>query len=128
MGNESAAAAEAALCADDQGKFWQFRDALYPAYELTGKSAFSLDSLKRLAIELGLDATQFDAAFDSGKHKDDVINDTAKAKAEVGKVKTEKGYTDETVYVPSTLINGRLIEGSRPLAEYTKVIDEELAK
>jgi protein-disulfide isomerase len=135
MGNESALAAEAALCADDQGKFWQFRDALYPAYELSGKSAFSVDSLKRLAQELGLYMLKFNAAFDGGIHKNDVVNDNAQAKIDISPIKAAMASTagaqekiDDAIYVPSMLINGRLIEGSRPLAEYVKVIEEELAK
>jgi len=50
MGPESARAAEAALCAADQGRFWEYRDAVFSAWRQKGPSAspFALDTEGRL--------------------------------------------------------------------------------
>ena len=60
-------AAEAALAANEQGKFWQMHDKLF-----ANQQALDRPSLEKYAQELGLDMGKFKAALDSGKFKDKV--------------------------------------------------------
>src|SRR5262249_2860230 len=65
-------AANAARCANDQGKFWQFRDSIFAN---TGKLAPA--DLKATAKTLGLNTSQFDACFDKARFEDEVKKDLA---------------------------------------------------
>jgi thiol-disulfide isomerase/thioredoxin len=53
-------AANAAQCAGDQGKFWQYHDALF-----ADQTKLDQPDLKATAAKLGLDTKKFDACFDS---------------------------------------------------------------
>ena len=55
-------AAKAARCANEQGKFWQFRDALF-----ADQSKLAPADLKATAKTLGLNTSQFDACFDKAQ-------------------------------------------------------------
>lgn len=67
---DSPKAAEAARCAYDQNKFWEYHDYLYPRMEALG-----VNDLKVYASLLGLDRTQFDQCLDTGMRKTEVSND-----------------------------------------------------
>lgn len=103
-------AAEAARCAGDQGKFWEYHDKLY---ERSPKA--SSDDLKSFAKEVGLNLESFGGCFTSGKHKVAVQRDLAEG-AKLGLTGT-----------PAFYINGRELVGSQPLEAFTAIIDEELA-
>ena len=104
-------AAEAARCAHDQGKFWEYHDALF-----TASPKLSADDLKRYATEVGLDGTKFDACVAGGSHKAAVQQDLDEGK--------ELGITG----TPAFFINGRPLSGAQPLEAFTKVIDDELTR
>jgi protein-disulfide isomerase len=114
IGPESAAAAEAAYCAGDQGKFWEYHDALYSHWTGENVGDFTPDKLRQYANEVGLDATTFDTCLTQGTYKAQVIEDAANAKA------------DGVRATPSFLINGQLFEGAQPFAAFQKVIDAAL--
>jgi protein-disulfide isomerase len=72
-GTESLDAANAALCATDQGKFWPYHDWLYANQYTEGSGAFTKDRLKAIAHQMGgLDNAKFDSCVDSGSHNSDV--------------------------------------------------------
>jgi protein-disulfide isomerase len=102
-------AAEAAACAADQGKFWQYHDRLFQDPSKLGQS-----DLKRDAADLGLDTAKFDACVDSRKLKATVDSDV-QAGQEAG--------VDGT---PAFFINGRMISGAQPFEVFKRIIDEEL--
>jgi protein-disulfide isomerase len=102
---------EAARCAADQAKFWEYHDVLF---ERSPK--LSVPELKRYAQELKLDATPFDQCLDSGKYTAEVDKDFREG-AGLGLTGT-----------PSFFINGKQIVGAQPLAAFQRVIDSELAK
>jgi protein-disulfide isomerase len=104
-------AAEASLCANDQGKFWEMHDAMF-----ADQHALGVDKLKATAARLGLNADQFDKCLDSGKYKAQVQKDVADGTA-VGVQGT-----------PTLFINGRVISGAVPFSEIKRVIDDELAR
>jgi protein-disulfide isomerase len=102
-------AAEAAQCANEQGKFWPYHDRLFAdAGRLTDAD------LKQAASDLGLDRTKFDACVASSKYKDRIDADIKAGEA--------LGITG----TPAFFINGRLVSGAQPLAVFKRVIDEEL--
>jgi len=72
--------------------------------------------LKQHAVEVGLDATRFNACLDSHKYLAVVDKDIA--------IGNDVGV-DGT---PAFFINGRMISGAQPLDAFTRLIDEELQK
>jgi protein-disulfide isomerase len=103
-------AAEAAACADEQDKFWQYHDRLF-----ANPTKLSDPDLKQHASELGLNTGQFNGCVDSHKLKAKVDGDL-KAGEEAGVNGT-----------PAFFINGRMISGAQPFEAFKKIIDEELA-
>ena len=110
LGPESVAAAQAAYCANDQGKFWQYHDTLYVNQKGENQGWFSTARLVDFAKELNLDTTTFKDCLDSGKYEQKVQDDL-----DYGK---QKGI-DRT---PSFLVNGRLVFADT----VTAVIDSEV--
>jgi protein-disulfide isomerase len=104
-------AAEAARCAHEQGKFWEYHDKLYA----TAPKA-SADDLKSYAKDVGLNADSFDRCFASGKYKEVVQRDLNEG-AQLGLTGT-----------PTFFINGREISGNQPSEAFEAIIDEELAR
>ncbi len=104
-------AAEAALAANEQGKFWAMHDKLF-----ANQQALDRPALEKYAQELGLNMNKFTAALDSGKFKDKVDSD-AKEGAAVGATGT-----------PTFFINGTRLVGAQPVDKFKEVIDAELKK
>ncbi len=104
-------AAEAAMCADDQGKFWEYHDRLFENQRMLDPL-----SLVRFAGEVGLDPNAFQVCLDSGKHQADVERDV-EAGRKVGMSGT-----------PGFYINGINLSGALPLDVFSEVIDAELAR
>ena len=102
-------AAEAAECADDQGKFWEYHDILFD-----NQVALKVSNLKSYAQQLGLDTATFNDCLDSGKHKEEVTKD----------------LNDGSVYgisgTPGFLINGQVISGAQPFSSFENIIEEIL--
>ncbi|MBX7101898.1 MAG: thioredoxin domain-containing protein [Myxococcaceae bacterium] len=104
-------AAEAAMAANEQGKFWQMHDKLF-----ANQQALDRPNLEKYAQELELDVGKFKAALDSGKFKAAVEADSSAGTA-VGANGT-----------PTFFINGREFVGAQPFEAFKAVIDDELAK
>jgi protein-disulfide isomerase len=103
-------ASEAALCAGDQGKYWEMHEKLF-----SNQQALEVTQLKEHAKGLGLDGGKFDKCLDSGE-KAPVIEASKKAGEEAGVNGT-----------PAFFINGRVLSGAQPFEEFKKIIDSELA-
>jgi protein-disulfide isomerase len=102
-------AAEASQCADEQGKFWPYYEALF------GDASHLADAdLKQRAAQLGMNTAQFNACVDSHKYK--------------GEVEIDMHAGDEAGVsgTPAFFINGRLLTGAQPFDAFKRVIDEEL--
>ncbi|MEM6454225.1 MAG: DsbA family protein [Acidobacteriota bacterium] len=106
---EAPKASEAALCADDQGKFWEMHDALF-----ADQQNLKVDGLRAKAEGLQLDMAAFNACLDSSKYAETVQRDLREGSA-VGVSGT-----------PAFFINGRFLSGAAPLENFTTIIDDEL--
>jgi len=72
LGEESILAAEAARCAGEQDKFWQYHNYLFENQKGENQGTFSADNLKKFASNLNLDRNKFDVCLDSRKYRKDV--------------------------------------------------------
>ena len=132
LGPESVAAASAAACAQDQGKFWEYHDALYDVEvkedetddgKVNGSSENS-GNLTRvlfiaLAQKLALNGTDFTACFDSKKYESKVQASTAEAGVLMG----------QNASTPSFFLNGKLLfQGALPFSSFKQALDKELNK
>jgi protein-disulfide isomerase len=104
-------AAEASLCAKDQGKFWEMHDLMF-----ADQSGLTADGLKDKAKQLQLDTKSFDECLDSGKEHDAIMADVHAAE-QLG-----IGGT------PASFVNGRFINGVRSADDFAAVIDDELQR
>lgn len=102
-------AAQAALCANDQGKFWQMHDAMF-----NDQSGLTPEGLKAKAKTIGLNSQTFDACLDADKHTKEIQADMA-----AGQAAGVQG-------TPAMFVNGRFINGAVPVDDITKVVDDEL--
>ena len=107
---QARAAAEAARCAGEQGKYWQYHDRLY-----VHSPKFSVEDFKNYAKETGIDAGNFERCLASGKFKPAVQKDLSEG-AELGLSGT-----------PAFFINGRELTGAQPIEAFAAIIDDELA-
>lgn len=104
-------AAEASMCADEQGKFWEFHQAIF---NLSGKLADG--SLAKIGENLGLDADELKSCIDERRFKDFVEADFAAGRA-IGVTGT-----------PAFYINGIVFSGARDADEMSRHVDLELAR
>jgi protein-disulfide isomerase len=102
-------AAEAARCAQDQGKFWEYHDLLF-----TNAPRASADDLRRYAAQIGLDMPAFERCVSNGVHRATVQRDR------------EEGARLGVRGTPAFFINGRHLEGAQPVDAFVRVIEEEL--
>jgi len=79
IGQESKWAAEAAACAGDQGKFWEYHNKLFEEQNGENKGTFEADNLKRFAQEIGLNQGEFNTCFDAGKYTGQIADEISEA-------------------------------------------------
>ena len=89
-------AAEAAECALDQDRFWEYHDLLFERHDQLGRA-----DLKSHARELGLDGDQFDSCLDSGEKISVVQNDL------------RDGFRFGVTGTPTFFINGQVVVGAQ---------------
>ena len=106
---QARAASEAALCAGEQGKFWEYHGRLFK-----DESAPSEAGFQQIARDLGVDLEAFKKCTSSGKHKKAV------------EASMMEGRRLGVTATPTFFINGRILMGAVPAEEFTRIIDEEL--
>lgn len=102
-------AAEAAGCAAEQEKFWDYHDRLF-----TYERELDNEGLRQLADQLGLDTAAFDRCLESGRQKTEIERDA------------EEGKAAGVAMTPSFIVNGRLVPGGPPLEKLKRIIEEAL--
>ncbi len=103
-------AAEAARCAGDQGKYWEYHDILFANIK-----ALQPDDLKQYAADLKLDEAQFTACLDNNAYTAAVSRDLA--------LGTQLGVSG----TPAFFVNGRFLSGAQPYSAFVEVIEDILA-
>jgi len=111
MHNRAAASAEAAQCANEQGKFWDYHDKLFANMQARTDEDFT-----KFATEVGLNVEQFTACYTTGKFKADVQTDT------------KEGAAAGVTGTPAFLINGRFLSGAQPFEAFKAIIEDELKR
>ena len=103
---EARIAAEAALAAGAQGKFWEMHDKIF-----ANQKQINIDNLKSYAQELNLDMTTFNNDIESKKYKKVIDTD----------MKLARGAGVRGT--PTFFINGKKLVGAKPLKAFQEVID-----
>lgn len=102
---------EAAECADEQGKYWEYHDLLFKNYQ-----SLIVENLKKYAQEMKLDVAKFNECLDSGRMGAEV----------------EKDLRDGANYgvsgTPTFFINGIELVGAQPYSAFAEIIEQELNK
>jgi protein-disulfide isomerase len=117
LGPESTAAAEAAECAKDQGKFWSYHDALYTAEIADGEEGngnLNKTLFMKLAKDVGMDTGKFESCIDSKKYAAVVANIVAEAQA--------AGVNS----TPTIFVGSEKILGAQPFSVFQAAIDKLL--
>ncbi len=105
-------AAEASLCAHEQGKFWPMHEALF-----ADQSHLTVADLKATAGRIGLDRKKFDSCMDTGRAVEQVENDQ------------RDGQRAGINGTPSMFINGVPMDaGAIPFNVLDAAIQKELAR
>lgn len=116
IGEESQWAAEAAECANEQGKYWEYYDKLYSSQAGENAGAFRKENLEEFAADLGLQTQQFNQCLASGKY-------TEKVKAE--SMEAQRLGLRST---PSLLVNGELVDNGGVYEILSQKIRQALAE
>jgi protein-disulfide isomerase len=107
---DAAKASEAAMCAQQQGKFWEMHDKMF-----ANQRALQAADLKKYAGEVGLDADAFGQCLDSGRM-------AAKWQADV-----QEGTQFGVGGTPTLFVNGRLLTAGANPEVLSQTIEQELA-
>jgi protein-disulfide isomerase len=103
-------AAEAAECAADQGRFWEYHDRLFVA------SGLDREALGNIAADMHLDGAAFATCVDTRATAERVAGDIAQARS-LGEFGT-----------PTFVVNGRVFEGAYPFEDFKGIIDSAMAR
>ncbi|KAA0255601.1 MAG: thioredoxin [Acidobacteria bacterium] len=103
-------AAEAALCAGEQGRYWEMHESIFAR-----QAAIGVDDLKARARGFALDAARFDACLDSGRTAA-LVDASRRLGESVGVTST-----------PTFFVNGRPLTGAQPFERFQELVDHELA-
>ena len=113
FGAESQSLAEATHCANEQGAFWSAHDAIFDS--VTDSEAGTAENiLASVIVKTGLDASRLQACLESGKY------------SQLVSASTQEAVSFGIDGTPSSIINGQLVVGAVPFAQFQTLIDSEL--
>ena len=104
-------AAEAAMCADEQGRFWEYHDAIFAR-----SGRLTDESVAEIGSELGLDLEAFGTCVEERRYAEFVSDDM------------EAGRSAGVTGTPAFFINGIPLKGARDADQLSRVIEAELAR
>ncbi len=99
-------AAEGGGCAKEQGKFWEYYDAVFAL-----STPLSAEALVSIGDTIGLDSEAFERCIESGYYANDVADDTS------------DGANAGVVGTPTFFFNGQKVEGSIPFIIFNQIVD-----
>jgi len=102
-------AANAAECAGEQGKFWEYADKLF-----ANQSSFGTALWTKLASELKLNASKFNTCMSSKTYQSKIDADL------------NEGIANGVEGTPATFVNGELVSGALPFSNFQQIIDSIL--
>ncbi len=114
LGQESLDTAEAAKCAQEQGKFWEYHDEIYKNQKGENQGAFNPVVLKKFATNIGLNITQFSECIADTRYDKAIAEEEA-----LGKKYGING-------TPGFLIGKQKINGAGNVENFQQVIDSQL--
>lgn len=108
--------AQAARCANEQGKFWEMHDKMYFEQSELGDNTiqYGISELKLWGKEIGLNTDSFNTCLESDKYVDDINTDAASGE--------EYGVSG----TPTFFINGIRLVGAQPFETFKNIIEAEL--
>ena len=115
-GPDSLLAAEAAYCAHDQGKYWQYHDELYKNWGGERTGWITREALDMFGTEINLDLNQFNKCLNEKKYQEKVIS-----LHEFGKEIGIDATPSFLVFNDEKIIK---IRGNQPLEVFLKTFDE----
>jgi protein-disulfide isomerase len=113
-------AAMAARCADEQGQFWPYHDALQH-----NDANLSTNGLETTARDLGLDLPSFDSCLEDHKYEQAVIADQ-KMGMKSGVNGTPCLFIGDSQSMPDTIVGSRQLRGAQPAAALESAIEDQL--
>ena len=106
---ESDQAANASMCANEQGKFWEMHSILYANWNGENQGSFNDRRLQAMAESIGLDADAFNACFDANKYEAEI-----QADFDLGE---QMGVTG----TPSVFVDGARVGAPGKIASYQEI-------
>jgi protein-disulfide isomerase len=117
---ESHQAANASMCAADQGKFWEYHDMLFVNWNGENQGSFSNKRLAAFAQDLGLNMNEFNTCFQNNTFKDQINKDYA------------EGVAAGVTGTPSIFVDGKIVQPSPntvpSYSDIQKAIDAAMPK
>lgn len=115
-GPDSVLAAEAAYCAGDQDKYWQYHDELYKNWAGEKTGWVNQKSLDKFATTVGLDLNTFDKCMSDNKYEQKVL-DNQKFGENIG----IDGTPSFVIFSGKDITK---IVGAQPITQFQQVIDK----
>jgi protein-disulfide isomerase len=109
------AAAMAAKCAQEQGKFWEYHNYLFENYNTLGTT-----DLKKYALTLDLDISSFSSCLDSGKYQTELDNDISDGRG-LGVTGTP------TFFIGNEELGFEKIVGAQSFSDFKAIIDSKIS-
>jgi protein-disulfide isomerase len=110
-GGESDQAANASMCANEQGKFWDMHGIIYTNWNGENQGGLSNARLQAMAESIGLDMSSFNKCFNSNKYEKDIQADM------------EYGDKIGVSGTPSVFVNGVKVGQEGKIASYQEIAD-----
>jgi protein-disulfide isomerase len=106
--------ANAAMCAAEQGHFWDYHDTLFANQVTESASLFTDERLVKMAQDLNLDMTAFNQCYQAKRYAADIQADISQA------------HSLNLTFTPSILVDGKLVQFQN-INQLTSAIDAALA-
>ncbi len=114
-GDRSYQTHQAAECAGEQGRFWEFHDVLFEHQDSFWAGDIRA-TVKQLAAEAGLDTVSFNACLDEQRYLDVIFGQD--------EIRQQRGIRGQPVFD----INGEFLVGAQPFEVFQSVIEAQLAQ